>query len=66
MERSKNFIFIDNGYDSIKCAQYSTNIFHEFDYFNIPNILINNMIYDKFFNFKKSDINDYLKAFRND
>ena len=56
MDSYKNFIFIDNGYDSIKCAQYSTNIYHDFDYFTIPSILVADMTEKKAYNFKKEII----------
>ena len=51
MEGKKSYIFIDNGYDTIKCAQFSTNIYHEFDYFEIPTILLVEMIDTKFYQF---------------
>ena len=40
---NKNYIFIDNGYDSMKCAHFSTNIYHEFDYFEIPSIMLDDI-----------------------
>jgi hypothetical protein len=44
---NKNYVFIDNGYDTIKCANYSTNIYHEFDYFEIPTIMIDEITESK-------------------
>lgn len=40
MEGKNQFIFIDNGYNEVKCALLSTNVFHEFDYFTFPTFIV--------------------------
>lgn len=34
------YVFIDNGYDTMKCAYIQPNLFHDFDYFLIPSFII--------------------------
>jgi hypothetical protein len=65
MEGKQQFIFIDNGYDKIKCAQFSSNLYHDFDYFLIPTFILPHMknISGLYFNRERMEkrISSYLE-----
>jgi hypothetical protein len=44
----------------MKCAHFSTNIYHEFDYFEIPSIMLSDITETKQAQFNKEKINRRL------
>ena len=63
MEGNQKFIFIDNGYNEMKCAMLSTNVFHDFDYFRFPTFLVPHLKDLQPINFNKARFEKKSKTF---
>lgn len=63
MEGKKQYIFIDNGYDTMKCAQLSTNLYHDFDYFSLPTWMIPHLKDNDSFQFNKPKLEKKIEKF---
>jgi len=62
MEKN-SFVFIDNGFDTLKCASLSTNVLHDFDYFMVPTYVVPHLQDIQNLNFNKQKMEKRINLF---